>query len=297
MLASKSFSGLNENALRLLLPRWMSAWSGVAMRLGFGAIAFWIIGIFKKPAVKLSWRMKLLMVGIGAVFMTGYMTSLLLGLTYTTPVVSSIFISTEPVWVFILSVIFFREKITGMKIWGILLGLGGALLCILTTRHSALATRPWLGALFCLLDALLYSGYLIISSRLLKGIDSVTVSKWTFLGGAISSWALIALVGWDAPVLHQPIGSLPVLALLFILIFPTVVSYFLLDIGLATLPATVVSLYGYVILIVATIVSYFAGQDRFDWFQILAIAMIVASVYFVEVAEKRTAPVPPKLPH
>lgn len=40
MLISKTFSGLNENALRYLLPVWMSAYSGVVMRLGFGTLFF-----------------------------------------------------------------------------------------------------------------------------------------------------------------------------------------------------------------------------------------------------------------
>ena len=42
MFVSKTFSGLNENALRYLLPRWMSAYSGVVMRLVFGTLFFWV---------------------------------------------------------------------------------------------------------------------------------------------------------------------------------------------------------------------------------------------------------------
>ena len=34
-------------------------------------------------------------------------------------------------------------------------------------------------------------------------------------------------------------------------------------------------------------VSYILGQDQFSWWQILSMAMIVASVYFVEIAEMK----------
>ena len=82
------------------------------------------------------------------------------------------------------------------------------------------------------------------------------------------------------------------LVLLFVLIFPTSVSYLLQDFALKVLPATVVSLYGDLILIVAAITSYILGQDVFSWWQILAIAMMLVSVYLVEVAEKRTNSAP-----
>lgn len=62
-------------------------------------------------------------------------------------------------------------------------------------------------------------------------------------------------------------------------------SYLLIDIGLKNLAATVVALYGSVILIVAAGVSYALGQDRFSWWQIVAIALIMVSMYLVEHAE------------
>ena len=97
MGTSKVFSGFNENALRYLLPTWMSAWSGVMMRLGFGAVVFWAVSLARRSkATQITMRQRLLLLGVGAVLMLGYMAFLLLGLSYTTPIVSSIFISTEP---------------------------------------------------------------------------------------------------------------------------------------------------------------------------------------------------------
>ena len=49
MVVSKTFSGLNMNALKYLLPVWVSPLSGVTLRCVFAAIAFWIIGMFVKP--------------------------------------------------------------------------------------------------------------------------------------------------------------------------------------------------------------------------------------------------------
>lgn len=289
MIVSKTFSGLNENALRYLLPTWMSAYSGVVLRLFFGSVFFWIYSLFSWKEVtetKVSDKIKLLLLGAVCVF--GYMFFLLEGLTYTTPISSSIFISMQPIWVFIMAVCMHREKATMSKIFGILLGFGGALLCILTQRQSNVASDPMLGNMFCLCSSVLYAIYLVASKNFLRRIDMITVSKWSFTGGAFSALFMIMFTGWYAPVLDAGLFSVPMLVLLFVLIFPTSLSYLLIEIGLKNLSATVVALYGYLILIVAAVVSYILGQDHFDWWQVAAIVMMVASVYFVEVSEAKT---------
>ena len=61
----------------------------------------------------------------------------------------------------------------------------------------------------------------------------------------------------------------------------------LLPVGLKYLKTTVVAIYGYLILIVATIASLALGQDRFSWMQTAAIIFICIGVYLVEVAESK----------
>ena len=57
--------------------------------------------------------------------------------------------------------------------------------------------------------------------------------------------------------------------------------------SLKYLKTTVVAIYGYLILIVATIASLALGQDRFSWTQTAAIIFICIGVYLVEVAESK----------
>ena len=99
--------------------------------------------------------------------------------------------------------------------------------------------------------------YLVLSNRLLKSSGTFTLLKYTFTGAAVSSLIVTVITGFDAPILDQPIHWLPLGILLFVLIFPTVVSYMLIPIGLKYLSTTLVAIYGYLILIVATIVSLF----------------------------------------
>nr|WP_290427100.1 DMT family transporter [Coprobacter tertius] len=286
MIISKTFSGLNMNALKYLLPLWMSPLSGVAIRCTFAAVAFWIIACFTKPE-KSTLKEKGLLFLLGATGIYGFMFFYLVGLSKTTPVSSSIFTTLQPIWVFIIAVLFFREKITVMKVVGILIGLGGALLCISTQKSDDLASDALTGNMLCLTSSVIYAVYLVLSNRLLKSVGMYTLLKYTFTGAAFSSIIVTLFTGFNAPVLSFPLHWFPFLVLLFVLIFPTVISYLLIPVGLKYLSTTVVAIYGYLILIVATIASLAIGQDRFSWAQMSAILMICAGVYFVEIAEKK----------
>lgn len=288
MSCSKIFSGLNENALKYLVPTWMSPFSGAVLRLAFGALGYWITGIFtRKKATRATARQKLMLFLMGAILVFGYMFTLLAGLKYTTPISSSIFISLQPVIVFVISAIFLSEKVTRLKIAGIAVGLAGAFIIISTQKTTETASNPLLGNMFCLGSAFCYSLYLIFSRYFLKTLDVVTVSKWSFLGGVVSSVIAICFIGWDAKVLTQNLFSTPMLVLAFVLIFPTFLSYYLVAIGIKNLNVNVVALYSNVILVTATIFSYIFGQDLFSWWQIAAIALIIVSVYCMEMAENK----------
>lgn len=286
MIVSKVFNGLNMNVLKYLLPVWLSPLSGVTLRCTFAAIAFWIIGWFVKPETSTR-KDKISLFLLGAIAIYGFMFFYLIGLSKTTPVSSSIFSSLQPIWVFILSVFLFKEKVTKMKVIGILIGLGGALLCILTQKNDDLASDALTGNIFCLFSSIAYAIYLIGSKKLLNNVGVMTMLKYTFTGAAVSSLIVTAITGFDVPLFAEPIHWKPMTALIFVLIFPTVISYLLIPIGLKYLKTTLVAIYGYIILIVATTTSLAIGQDRFSWPQLIAILLICSSVYFVEIAETK----------
>ena len=215
MIISKTFSGLNMNALKYLLPLWISPLTGVTLRCTFAALAFWIISLFTQPETSTR-REKILLFLLGALGIYGFMFFYLLGLSKTTPVSSSIFSSLQPIWVFILSVIFFKETITKMKITGILIGLGGALLCILTQKNDDLASDAFTGNLLCLLSSMAYAIYLIASNRILKHVGVMTMLRYTFSGAAFSAIIVSGFTGFEATLFTFPIHWKPMAVLAFI---------------------------------------------------------------------------------
>ena len=294
MVIAKLFAGLNMNGLKYLLPLWMSALTGVTVRCAFAAIGFWITSLIVKED-KATWKQRIQLFLLGAIGLYAFMDCFLIGISLTTPISGAIFCSLQPIFVFILSFVLMHEKISKFKILGIVLGFGGALLCILTQHSDDLASNAPLGNILCAACALIFAIYLLFEKTFLQKLGMVTIMKYVFLGATFTAIIVNFFVGFDAPLftdaLHGKWHWIPWLVLLFVLIGPTFLNYYLTGIGLRYLKATIVSLYSYINLVVASIASYILGQDRFSWFQIIAMLMICASIYFVEVADKKEQPI------
>ena len=245
MLAGRTFGGLNSNALKYLLPLWISPLCCVAYRLVFGAIVFWIIGFFIKNEPKVTIRTKIEMFLLGLFGLYAYMMFYMWGLSHTTPVSSSIIMAMIPIWVFIILLCFRKERFDFQKGLGLFLGLCGACVNIFTKKGAQYADDPMLGDLLTVVSTLVYSGYLILSHNYLKKAGVFTVTKWTFLGGAVGAVCAVLFLGYDVKLFERPFHWLPILILGFVLIFASVLSYLLLPIGLKYLKATAVAMYGY----------------------------------------------------
>lgn len=113
MAVSKVFSGLNMNALKYLLPLWMSPLTE-PRSVAHCSSCFWVIGWFMPPE-KSSTRDKWLLFLLGALGLYGFMFLYLAGLSKTTPVSSSIFTSLQPIWVFLIMIFFYKEKAGAKK--------------------------------------------------------------------------------------------------------------------------------------------------------------------------------------
>ncbi len=184
MVASRVMAGLNMNGLKFLLPLWLGALTGVTVRCVFAAVAFWITSWFVKeaPATK---RQRIGLFCLGVFGLYGFMFCYLLGISKTAPVSSAIFNSMQLIWVFLISVFFLHEKATLMKIIGIALGFGGALLCILTQGSDDLAHDAFTGNMLCMVSSLVFAVYLIVSKKLLEEVGVVTMMKYIFGGAGV----------------------------------------------------------------------------------------------------------------
>lgn len=286
LFTARVLSGLNVNAMGFLLPLWIAPLSCVTVRLVFGAVMFWIIGIFAKPeSVVMKDKLKLILLGGGGIF--GYMSLYAVSLSHTTPVSFAIFNAMQPLWVVIASAVIFRDSIDARKLLGIAVGFAGAMLCIVAEPSRDVADNPLLGNMLSIAASIIYAIYLVFSSRMVGHLSSITILRYTFSSAAVVALLFSWIFGFSAPLFDGHFEVKPLLVLAFVLIFPTVVTYFLIPVGLKYLNSTVVAIYGYVTLIVASVVSFITGVDKFEPVILLSLLLIGVSIYFVGVTDKK----------
>ena len=287
MFTSKFISGINANALKFLLPLWISPFTCITLRFIFGAVAFWIISFCVKKDTATTTKLKLQMLLVGSTGMFLSMSMYTLGLRYTTPISCTILLALIPIWVFILSVIFFKEKFTKFKGIGLTIGLLGAVLSVFFKKTPDIATNPLLGDIFTFISSIMNACYLVCNHIFLKKVSVYSLMKWEFSGAAFSAFIMSLFVKFDAPVFSDPVHTLPLLIMLFVLIFPTIFSFLLVPVGLKYLNTTVVSMYGYVLLSVTTITSLILKQDKFQFLMVVSILLLCGGLFMMEKGLKK----------
>ncbi|MCD8386320.1 MAG: DMT family transporter [Bacteroidales bacterium] len=293
MLASKLTYGLDYNCIRYLQPRYVDARGLAALRILWGAFSFWTISIFYEGArQKFTTKQKLSLLSLGCFVFFFYIVVLNLALTYTSPIPVTLIMNIDPVWVFVMSIIFLGEKGTWMKYGGLALGLAGASLCIFFEHSHGQATDPVKGDLFALLASILFSIYIVWSHRALQNAKPMATLKWVFLGAAIPSIIMVCIWGLDMPIWRTGLFSDPMLVLYFVLLCSTTLGYIFFYAAVKYLKATVVAVYGYLNLIITAVASYILKQDVFSWWQVFSFILIVASIYLMEIAERRKPKAP-----
>ena len=90
-----------------------------------------------------------------------------------------------PILVLVLSAIILKEKITFIKVLGILIGLTGAILLIVYGKSAVKGDNPLLGNALIFLNATSYGLYLIIVKKLTQKYNAITLIKWLYLFGLI----------------------------------------------------------------------------------------------------------------
>ncbi|MGL5789078.1 MAG: DMT family transporter, partial [Bacteroidales bacterium] len=145
------------------------------------------------------------------------------------------------------------------------------------------------GNIFCLLSAFSYAMYLIYNKKFVAKYSTISMLKWMFLGAFLISVPFMLIQGIDLKLItHISQNPYPLYILLFVLIFPTGLTYFLLPFGLKYLNTTAVSMYDYEVPIVATIVAVTFTESVLTFYQVAGALLIFIGVYLVSKEKQST---------
>lgn len=280
ILFANIFFGLNIPFSKTLLTYWMTPTGYMAARTTFALLIFWILQCFL-PKEKVAPKDLLIIAlgGISGFLLSQYTTAT--SLKYTSPVYFSLIVALSPIMVMLLAALFLKEPITRKKIFGVVVGVAGALLLILHSGGSGLGKNNLFGIILAVMSIVTYSLYLIITRSIAQKYSAVTQMKWIFLFTSIIIIPL-GIKDISKQVIFSPACNWNgILDLGFVLLFPTFLGYFLLPFGMKYIRATTVSTYMNLQPIVASVAAISVGQDSFTWDKPIAAALVMTGAYIV----------------
>ena len=190
------------------------------------------------------------------------------GLNLTSPINASIIMTTNPIIVLVISFIFLKDKITGYKLFGVLLGIFGAWNLILNSNNMSFSSGSGLGDIFVLINATSYGLYLVLVKPLMSKYNPITILFIVFSFGLIFVFPFgyneLSLVDWtEIPNnIWFEIG--------FVVLFTTFFAYLLNAFALKNVSPNTVSIYIYLQPVLASFFAIYWGADELKEDKIIA---------------------------
>lgn len=203
---------------------------------------------------------------------------------------AALIVATLPFWMVGLQTLIPRgEGLTVRKVLGILIGFGGLILLLWPDLQGTLDRDYLKGVLgLCVAAVSWASGSLYSKYRNIKVQPLVAAALQMIVAGLVL--IAVGLVRGEAAHFHLELQGL--LALLYLIVFGSILGYSSYIYALAKLPASVVSTYAYLNPIVAVALGWLVLDERLDWRVAAATAIILFGVLLVNSARSARKPTP-----
>ena len=278
--------GLNYTFAKVVMnENFVKPFAFVILRVGGATVLFWLFSLFL-PKEKIE-RKDYIKFFTAAIF--GVVINMLLflkGLELTTPIHASSIVTITPVIILILSAIILKEKVTAIKIIGVVLALCGALVLTIYGKSTRSGDNVILGNAFIFINAISYSIYIILIKQLTAKYHPFTFIKWLFLFGFFMvlpfGYNQLQEIKWETftPYVSFSVG--------FVIIAATFATYILNPLALSKLKASTVGVFIYLQPVIAGLFAIIMGVDSIDTIKIIAMVLIFSGVYIVSIKPKKT---------
>ena len=284
VLTANLLYGANYSIAKQVMPEFIKPFGFILIRVIVSALLFWLIGIFiRDKKVERGDMGRLVLCAFFGVALNQLL--FFKGLELTAPINAALMMTTNPILVLVAAAIIMGERITSLKIAGIITGLTGASLLLLWGKEFSFQQSSVAGDLCVLVNSLSFGVFLIIVRPFMQKYHTLTVMKWVFLYGSIMvlpfGYYEFGEIKWDTFTTATWLG------VLYVVIGVTAIAYLLNVYALKKLSSTSVSIYIYLQPLFASLIAISFGQDRINPIHLVSALLIFAGVYFV--TKKQTA--------
>jgi drug/metabolite transporter (DMT)-like permease len=278
-IVATSIFGFNHTIAKELMPNVLSPNALLYSRVLGAAICFWFVSLFtKREKVEIK-DFKLII--ICAIFGMGInMITALNGLYNSTPINSSIITTLAPIFIFLISVILLKEKISKRKYAGVFIGFIGTLTLILLNEKS-LENAPNinLGNFYLFINSISYALYFVLVKPLTEKYNMITIMKWLFLFSVFINipFGLVEFM----QVEWVEINNTSLIKIFYVVFCTTFLVYLLNLYALKNLKATTVGMFIYLQPVIGILFAIYRGADKLTIPDISSVLLVFTGVYLV----------------
>ncbi len=247
----------------------------VAIRVTLAALIFCMLLLIKDPSgFRISVKDIPLFLGLGFGSILFFTVCYFTAITMMPLSTAAILLYTSPIWIMLMSVLFFREKLTGRKLLALVLAFAG---CVLVSGISGEGmTLP--GLLVGLGSGIGYGLYSILGTVALRRYSPFTVTTYTFVFAALGSWLICRPAEMLAKFAAAP--DLPGLVFFCFLtaLVTAVIPFLAYTLGLQTVEASRAGILATVEPLVATLIGVAVFSEPLTLLSGLGILLILAAV-------------------
>lgn len=255
----------------------------VALRVGGAAIVFLIL---RRALGSLRITRKSDFARLALYSLLGVILNQLLfvkALTLTTVINATLLGTTIPVFALLVGILLGYERASFNTALGILLAACGVIYLVDPFRANFSGSSK-LGDLLLIGNSLAYGAYIAVSKDLVKRYDALTVISWLFFIGSIAIIPFWFFSSAGNPMQHVSAGAW--LAVIYIILVPTVGAYYLNGWALGRVAPSTVAVYIYLQPLIAFALAPLILGEKWNSRTWIASALIFAGVAIVT---RRTA--------
>lgn len=261
---------------RLAYAEGIDTFTLLFLRFTFSAILMSALLIIRREKLPAGRTLLLLLIGMGAIGYVGQSFTYLSAIKYASAGLVALLLYLYPTIVAVLSVIFLKEKLTSIKIAALISATLGAML---TADPQG---GQWLGAVFALASAIIYSIYIIVGDGVMKQVSALPSSTIIFTAAGFV-YAILTAV--NKP--HWPATSSGWLVVIGIAVIATVIPVTTFLAGLKLIGATNAAMLSTLEPVVTVILAAWLFNESLPPLSLLGGGLILAAVIMLTRGELR----------
>ena len=270
--------------VKYISPAFIGPYGLNIIRVGVSLIFFWGLWLIGKtikakniisPSIRKEHLGRFLLCSLCGVAVNQML--FIKGLTLTSTIHASLLMLCTPLLITLFAFWILKEKLNASKLAGLALGIGGAVLLIISRSQGGSASLA--GDILIIANAIAYTLYFILVKPLMKIYPPLHVVRWVFTFGFLMilpfGWSQFSVIDW------QSLDWSHRASLAFIVICGTFLAYSFNIYGIRHLGAGITGTYIYTQPVFAAIIATVFLQEIFTAELLIAGLMIFLGVFLV----------------